>query len=616
MSDTPTLVFLHGVRTEGHEEKWTEDLSSSLTSCGYPGLSGVEVIAPRYNHALRGSDDPLDLPPLTVKSPSGAEAATQRRDFEHRIAALEFRLARHDRGTRDVLAETVASAATALPVFRQARNYLRNPGIRAQVLNKILSEIPTSGRIVIVAHSLGSVIAADLIRRLPVELSVVGLVTIGSPLAEDNFDVDELRKKLEQPPGNLGWWVNFWSSADPVTVRRGVSSVIPWLLDLRIQTRRDIVRAHNASGYLTNPHVAEAVGYGLFGSLSRELVVAGSGVDIPLTEAQSTALHALRYAHLMKDLLKPETQRRFTGALRQVQAGVFRDFKILAEEERRALPGQILHLDFDFSDREEKAPVPLVDRTLSKDEAVVRLVTLADQNILLPFEIDVPEKVRKEAMKLLAAEMGLKTQLGADIFDSLEEAGKALPGARRINWLKWGALGAGLVAVVVATGGAALAVAPGLYGAAAVTSALATFGPGGMVGGLITAGTLVSASTGSAAVGIMSPATTPESVDALVKSQLAVVIMRQKHHLEPDHSIWTSLTETEQQLTREKERLDEFSDPKAASVVALEKKLSSVRAALKYLSDHRLDPYRLEDDPEEAGGVPRSWIPAPRMINR
>lgn len=97
------------------------------------------------------------------------------------------------------------SGSVDLPSFRQARNYLSIDAIRVQVLSHILTKLPSSGRLVIVGHSLGSVIAADLLRYLPVDLRVGGMVTIGSPLANGRFDVDRMREALKEPPSNLGW---------------------------------------------------------------------------------------------------------------------------------------------------------------------------------------------------------------------------------------------------------------------------------------------------------------------------------------------------------------------------------------------------------------------------
>ena len=57
MSDHPTLVFLHGVGDGNPQGNWKRILNESLTRLGYPTLDQVEVIAPIYAHALKGTDD-------------------------------------------------------------------------------------------------------------------------------------------------------------------------------------------------------------------------------------------------------------------------------------------------------------------------------------------------------------------------------------------------------------------------------------------------------------------------------------------------------------------------------------------------------------------------------
>ena len=97
----------------------------------------------------------------------------------------------------------------------------------------------------------------------------------------------------------------------------------------------------------------------------------------------------------------------------------------------------------------------------------------------------------------------------------------------------------------MATGGLALAVGPGLAGAAVITSALANFGPGGMIGGLLTAGTLLTAGGSVIALGLASPGTTAETLEAVVTRQLAAAILRHRQDLERDPAAWRVLTETE-----------------------------------------------------------------------
>ena len=586
----PILLFLHGVGDGDHDDKWKARLEATLQGLGYPALDAVRVIAPKYSHALKGTDDKDPLPGLTIKQPARDAARKNRREFERRMGAIEYRLGRPERGNGHIARDAIVDIAVAQRPFVQAHNYINNHQIRAQVLNRILKTLPESGQLVIVGHSLGSVIAADLIRRLPVGLNVAGMVTIGSPLANSNFEVDKLRDALKEPPVNLAWWVNFWNAPDPVAAQRGVSSIFPWMIDYRIETREFLHHAHAAVEYLGNETVGSAIGFALFGSLSRELAEINKGLNIPLDEAELITLLALRYATMIKMTLEGELQDRYAGALRQVQATAISGLRRRNDLEKRVMPSAIARLAFDFSEAQAVAPEPLPVPHIPKDEAVALVVVLATENIIRPFEIAVPRDKRQVALQDLTAEMGLGSQYGIDVTTAAKQAQDALSGDRGVNWIKWGALGVGAVAIVVATGGLALAAAPGLAGAAVVTSALATFGPGGMIGGLLTAGTLVTAGGGGIAFGLASPGTTAETLEAVVYRQLTAAILRQLQGLEQDPAVWRNLVETEIEVRREHERLDEFSDESATAIKELKRKIDALERALKYLTDNKLVP--------------------------
>jgi pimeloyl-ACP methyl ester carboxylesterase len=591
LSSDTTLLFLHGVGNGDHDDRWKAQLDETLEALGYPGLDSVHVVAPKYAHALKGWDDKQSVPPITIKQPSREAAKQNRRDFESRMGAIEFRLGRHDQGNGTHVVDAAVSAAVGLPNFVQARKYLTDPQVRAQVLNRILGQVRSSGRLVLVGHSLGSVIAADLINRLPVGTKVVGMITIGSPLANGAFTVDKLRDTLKQPPTNLDWWVNFWNVLDPVAAHRGVSSAFPWIIDFRINTKAPSLKvAHYAESYLSNRAVGAAIGFALFGSRSRELARLDEGVDIPLDPVEQMAVLALRYAHLLKAELVGDQRERFGGALRQVQAAVVDSVRNRNDSERRGLPSTIARLAFDLSDVNAAVPEPLPSRHLDKEEAAVLLTLLAAENVIRPFDITVSRDKRLEAMKNLSAEMGLTSQYGAHVFEAAKRAQDALSGGRTVNWVKLGALGAGAAAIVVATGGLALAAGAGLAGAAVVTSALASFGPGGMIGGLLTAGTLVTAGGGGIASGLASPGTSAEALEAVVERRLATEILRQLQGLEPDPSIWRVFVEIEMSVRREYERLDEFSDESSPLLKELKQKIESVERALKHLRDIGLEP--------------------------
>lgn len=585
MSPSPTLLFLHGVTHADPSDKWRTTLDESLKRVGYAGLTGLDVIAPSFKYALQGVDDDIAIPAVTVRLPRGDRGKAHRRDFERRRAAMEARLQREAPGHGlpgvEPLFGLVAMQIEAVD------NYVRNPRVRAVVLQRILSRLPSEGRLVIIGHSLGSVIAADLIRRLPVGLDVTGVLSIGSPLGHPSVHVDGLQALLEDPPANLGWWVNFRAAGDVVPAGRGLCSVFPWVLDQRIRDFNPLP-AHFAATYMKDHGVATAVGFAAYGSLSTELVPSSSGVEIVLDFAETFSLLALRYAHLTLRELDGDAKDRFAEALRRAQAETVEHIRRRNDRTGRPTPGLIARLGVDLTDPFSQAPEPVISGHLEAGDAVVLLLAILEANVVAPYEIEVGKDPRRMAMENLTLEMGFGTSFGTAVFEAIEEAQRALKG--ETNKMKWVALGMGSAALLVATGGLALAAAPGVAGAAAITSALAAFGPGGMIGGLLTAGTLLSAGGGGVAVGLAAPGTTAETVEAVVAAQLSAAILRSLRNLDQDPQTWANLVETEIEVRREIGRLEHISDKSAPSLKAARRKLETLELAIGYLDRENLRP--------------------------
>ena len=163
---TPTLVYLHGIGAE-HDDAWRDVVSAALVEVGYPGLlDGVDCRAPKYPNTLRyPSDERHVLPPQTSPHMSRSERDDLRWRVERATADLERALGTHAAGWAVPLAaETVPAVMKVIP---QARRYLEDEATRANTLHRVLAELPESGPIVLLAHSLGTVIAADLLTRLP-----------------------------------------------------------------------------------------------------------------------------------------------------------------------------------------------------------------------------------------------------------------------------------------------------------------------------------------------------------------------------------------------------------------------------------------------------------------
>jgi endonuclease G len=145
-------------------------------------------------------------------------------------------------------------------VFRDVAAYLDQEAVRERVLSTVLACLPASGRLVLVGHSLGSVVALDLISRLPSGLSVDVLVTAGSPLGLDTVS-DRLITPAPRLARPVGTWVNAWSPADAVAVGCPLSDDWPQAAD--VITANAEGRAHDIAEYLSDAQVAQAIGTAL-----------------------------------------------------------------------------------------------------------------------------------------------------------------------------------------------------------------------------------------------------------------------------------------------------------------------------------------------------------------
>ncbi|MEV6676434.1 hypothetical protein AB0N09_06120 [Streptomyces erythrochromogenes] len=138
--------------------------------------------------------------------------------------------------------------------------------IRARVAEAI-----GDGPAVVVAHSLGSVVALETLHHLtsPVPL----FVTLGSPIATRTVVWPRL---LPQPPGvpeNVGAWLNFWDRDDIIAVRPRLERELrPSRAGVTPTSRRvdsDGVWVHSAEKYLAHPAVA--------GPVAEALAASGAG---------------------------------------------------------------------------------------------------------------------------------------------------------------------------------------------------------------------------------------------------------------------------------------------------------------------------------------------------
>ncbi len=148
--------------------------------------------------------------------------------------------------------------------LKQVARYLTDPAVRAAVLQRATRLIAADTRVV-VAHSLGSVVAYEALCSLPGH-GVRALVTLGSPLGIANLVFD----RLEPPPvaGRGAWpggeglvWTNIADAGDVVAL---VKDLRP-LFGERIRNAlvHNGAKAHSVVPYLTDGLTGAAIAEGL-----------------------------------------------------------------------------------------------------------------------------------------------------------------------------------------------------------------------------------------------------------------------------------------------------------------------------------------------------------------
>ncbi|MFI6334961.1 trypsin-like peptidase domain-containing protein [Streptomyces sp. NPDC050535] len=284
------LLFLHGRGQEKADPEhlrrsWTSGLNRGLTLAGLPTVDPVDVWLPFYGNRAAGTSGrealladesalgfapaapPTDPTTRVLYEQLVREAAVKAGMPEELLTAEEaFSLPGGASGALRrslawLAARTDLDALFVSAVLGDVARYLDNRETRQAVLDAVRESVPDSGSLTIVAHSLGTVVAMDLLTQLDAAVDVRLLITVGSPLGLDSVYERLLAPTLRRPE-RVGRWDNVWCPADPVTI--GCPLRPRWGGDLHesvVTNPRE--QAHSVHEYLAHPDVARAVARGL-----------------------------------------------------------------------------------------------------------------------------------------------------------------------------------------------------------------------------------------------------------------------------------------------------------------------------------------------------------------
>lgn len=290
------IIFIHGMNQQNYDEQsltqhWLKSFQTGLTNAHSSiDVSSLHIKLPFYGdlltqHKLYNSLDlntflpksltHLHLPfhlkhqslveehipcqaALPIFNPNQAESLTQRiasiseLTKDHAFRELSLLMNHypkiHESFIHQFLIETYL--------------YLSDAGFMHEVHRRIMRDLHPTKEHIIVAHSLGTVIAYNLLHEFT-GFKVKRFITLGSPLA---FKVvqEKLKPPISRPTQLHGDWLNFYSPIDFLTafpLCEAPFDFHPPIINQSIQT--PINNPHQINGYLEHPAVIQSILDGL-----------------------------------------------------------------------------------------------------------------------------------------------------------------------------------------------------------------------------------------------------------------------------------------------------------------------------------------------------------------
>ncbi|HEX7934817.1 MAG TPA: hypothetical protein VF573_17320 [Paraburkholderia sp.] len=283
------LMFVHGIAQGGKDpgvltSEWLGALKEGLTRAGMDLPPNVEVDFPFYADRLDQFVEEFGLPSDASVLPKGSPVDKEYEQFRIRVAE-EIRVRRgiSDQQIRQEIPNTTLEKGvqnwawvqailrlvdkqvpdltqTTLEVFLRDVFLYTQREVVQKAIDKIVAEKLTQDTLVVVGHSLGSVVAYNVLKTAGYKVPL--FVTVGSPLGIST--INKTVRPLCNPAGSGGWY-NAYDKHDVVALypldsdHFGVSPAITNNGSVENWTSNK----HGIIGYLDDANVAAAICSGL-----------------------------------------------------------------------------------------------------------------------------------------------------------------------------------------------------------------------------------------------------------------------------------------------------------------------------------------------------------------
>ncbi|MEV0170501.1 alpha/beta hydrolase [Streptomyces sp. NPDC050803] len=296
---TPRLVFVHGVGgardAVADKDEWLRALAEGARAAGHSRRASelvggsVDVRFAYYGDLFPGNGEPaadvaellLDVVDERLVDPRDDREAQVLRRARAQIAPEG-----QQQGVGSAVRHLFVGANTlmALPGLRtlggwasgrvmvhrlgQVTDYLRRGhvddaglSIDRRIRDRVAAELDPVGPTVVVAHSLGSVVAFETLHEHAGAVPL--LVTVGSPIGMRTVVRARMRPQPLHVPAGVGRWLNFWDRDDVIVGRpeleRCIAANAAAVAPVSRRVDSDGAWVHPAAKYLAQPGVAGPV---------------------------------------------------------------------------------------------------------------------------------------------------------------------------------------------------------------------------------------------------------------------------------------------------------------------------------------------------------------------
>lgn len=244
-----SLVFIHGRYAQSGA--WIEAIDAGLVAAGHDPLpDDIDIVEVDYVDVLNDVLASMPPEPMQAHEPSPHFHRHQRM-----VRLSMYPFTKRPRTLFDLFPKQWV-AWFLLNRMPEIYRYWEQPEVRAAVRARCMEQMP-DGDLIVVGHSLGSVVAYDLLHYLPRTTHVELLLTIGSPMAQRHWRDALLGEYQARFPTSLvSTWVNLVSTGDWVTAGDGVQRFYPQAIDTYTSLGLGL---HGETHYLASRPAAVAI---------------------------------------------------------------------------------------------------------------------------------------------------------------------------------------------------------------------------------------------------------------------------------------------------------------------------------------------------------------------